>query len=160
MSSQFSSNPYVSPTYTSYSQPYPREQAPNSVLAAGTALIAISSLGLAISVFNFAFSFKAPKIDPSAPIFVQDIQKGAAGPVAAVIQGTFAILNVFIIACGVQMIKLQSWGLSVVGSILAMVNIGACCCVIGLPVGLWSLSVLMSPDVISAFSTANGDALR
>ena len=156
MSSQFeSSNPYVSPTYTSYSQPYQRERAPASVLAAGMALIAVASLGLAISVFNFAYSFKAPKIDPNAPIFVQDIQKGAAGPLAAGIQGTFAILNLFIIACGVQMMKLQSWGLAVVGSILSIVNIGGCCCVIGLPVGLWSLSVLMSPDVISSFSAAN-----
>jgi hypothetical protein len=95
------------------------------------------------------------KIDPNAPIFVQDIQKGAAGPVAAVIQGTFAALNVFIIACSIQMLKLQSWGLAVTGSILSIVNIGACCCVIGLPVGLWSLSVLMSPDVITSFSAAN-----
>src|SRR5688572_19515558 len=100
MSSQFSSNPYVSPTYASYSQPYQRERTPSSVLAAGMAMIAVAALGLAISVFNFAYSFKAPKIDPNAPIFVQDIQKGAAGPVAAIIQSTFAILNLFIIACG------------------------------------------------------------
>ena len=156
MSSQFeSSNPYVSPNYASYAQPYQRERAPTSVLAAGMALIAVAALGLAISVFNFAYSFRAPKVDPNAPIFVQDIQKGAAGPLAAGIQGTFAILNLFIIACGVQMMKLQSWGLAVAGSILSIVNIGACCCVIGLPVGLWSLSVLMSPDVISSFSAAN-----
>ena len=155
MSSQFeSSNPYVSPNFASYAQPAQRERAPASVLAAGMALIAVAALGLAISVFNFAYSFQAPQVDPNAPEMVQQIQKGAVGPIATAIQGSFSLLNLFIIICGVQMMKLQSWGMAVTGSILAIVNIGGCCCVLGLPVGIWSLTVLMSPDVISIFSAA------
>ncbi|MBW8884078.1 MAG: hypothetical protein JF612_04715 [Planctomycetia bacterium] len=64
------------------------------------------------------------------------------------------MLNVFIIVCAVQMMKLQSWGMAVAGSVLAMLNIGSCCCVVGIPVGLWSLAVLMSPDIITIFSAA------
>ena len=42
--------------------------------------------------------------------------------------------------------------LGVAGSVLAILNIGSCCCVLGLPVGIWSLTVLMSPDIITMYS--------
>jgi hypothetical protein len=155
MSSEFgSTNPYDSPTLAAYAQPIQREQAPGSVLAAGMALIVVAGLGLALSVFNFAMSFGAAHVDPSAPEMMRQIQQGAVGPMATAIQGGFALLNLFIIVCGVQMMKLQSWGMAVTGSVLAMLNIGSCCCVVGLPIGIWSLMVLMSPDVICIFSAA------
>jgi len=149
-----SSNPYASPTFVDYKPPVQREQAPASVLAAGMALIVVAALGLAITTFNFARSFGAPHVDPSAPEFVRQIQQGSVGPVATAIQGSFLLVNLFIIICGVQMMKLQSWGMAVTGSVLAMLNIGSCCCVLGIPVGIWSLIVLMSPDNISIFSAA------
>ena len=163
MSSQFdSSNPYASSNYAgstfssaAYSRPEPpqqRESAPASLLAAAMALIAVAGLGLVLSGFSFAMSFGEADVDPFAPPMVQDIQRGAVGPVATGIQGGFVLLNLFIIVCGVQMMKLQSWGLCVTGSVLAMLNIGSCCCVLGLPVGIWSLMVLMSPEVMTIFS--------
>src|SRR5437762_7089842 len=155
MSSQFGSvNPYASSATIGYARSQPREQAPGLLLAAAMALIAVAGVGLAISLYNFAFSFGQPHVDPSAPEFVQNFQRGTVGPVATALQGGFAMLNVLIIVCGVQMMKLQSWGMAVTGSILAMLNIGSCCCVAGIPVGLWSLAVLMSPDVITIFSAA------
>jgi hypothetical protein len=155
MSTPFeSTNPYVSPAIPNYGQSFQREVAPPSVMAAGTALMVVAALGLAISAFNFVKSFGAAHIDPNAPEFVQQIQQGAVGPVATAIQGGFVLFNLFIIACGFQMIRLQSWGLAVTGSVLAMLNIGSCCCVLGAPIGIWSLTVLMSPDVISIFTAA------
>jgi hypothetical protein len=152
MSSQFESvNPYASTAYQ-YARPQQREQAPASLLAAAMALMAVAGIGLAISVYNFAFSFGQAHVNPSAPEFVQQFQRGTVGPMATALQGGFALLNLFIIACGVQMMKLQSRGLAVTGSVLAMINIGSCCCVIGIPVGLCSLAVLMSPDVMTIFS--------
>jgi hypothetical protein len=64
------------------------------------------------------------------------------------------MLNLFIIISGVQMIRLQNWGMAVTGSILAIVNVGSCCCIAGLPVGIMSLMVLMNPNVISIFTAA------
>jgi hypothetical protein len=155
MSSQFgSANPYATPAFPAQVRPDQRERAPASVLAAGMALIGVAGLGLALSVFNFVMSFGAAQVDPNAPEFVRQIQQSAVGPVATATQGGFALLNLFIIMCGVQMMRLQSWGMSVAGSILAMVNIGSCCCALGIPVGIWSLTVLMSPDIISMFSAA------
>jgi hypothetical protein len=154
MSTEFeTSNPYVSPAYAAYAQPE-REQAPGSLLAAAMALIAVAGLGLAFSLFNFAMSFGEAHVDPTAPEMVREFQRGTAGPVATAIQGTFALVNLFIIICGVQMMKLKSWGMAVAGSVLAMLNFGSCCCALGIPVGIWSLSVLMSPNVISIFSAA------
>jgi hypothetical protein len=159
MSSDFSSsNPYVSPAVAVFERPGAREQAPASVLAAGMALIAVAGIGLAISIFNFVFSFGTAHITPDAPEMVRKIQEGAVGPVATAIQGTFAMVNLFILLSGVQMVRLQNWGMAVAGSVLAILNIGSCCCVVGLPVGIWSLFVLMSPDVMSIFSAVKGQA--
>src|SRR6476660_10041868 len=116
MSSQFEgTNPYVSPAVATYAPPRQREQAPASVLAAGMALIVVAGLGLSITGYNFVLSFGAPHIDPNAPEFVREIQKGSVGPVATAIQGAFLLVNLFIIICGVQMMKLQSWGMGVAG---------------------------------------------
>ena len=131
--------------------------APASVLAAGMALIIVASLGLAITTFNFARSFGAAHVDPAAPEFVRQMQQGAVGPVATAIQGACLLVNLFIIISGVQMMRLN-WGMAVTGSVLAMINVGSCCCVIGIPVGIWSLMVLMSPNTISIFTAAKGQA--
>jgi hypothetical protein len=164
MSSQFdASNPYASsnyagPTYASAAFSAPerpqRESAPASLLAAAMALIAVAGLGLLLSGYNFAKSFGEAEVDPAALPMIQEIQRGAVGPVATGIQGGFVMLNLFIIICGVQMMKLQNWGLCATGSVLAMLNIGSCCCVVGLPVGIWSLMVLMSPEVMTIFAAA------
>ena len=52
----------------------------------------------------------------------------------------------------VSMLRLRWYGLAVTGSILAMLNFGECCCLLGLPVGIWSLIVLLRPEVVQSFS--------
>jgi hypothetical protein len=53
---------------------------------------------------------------------------------------------------GWRMRQVKSWGLSVAASVCAMLPLTACCCCIaGLPVGAWSLVVLMKPEVKAAF---------
>ena len=153
MSSEFQvTNPYLSPTLLDEAPPR-RESAPGKLLAPAMCLIAVAGLGLAFSGFNFAMSFGEAKVDHGAPYMVQELQRGTVGPVATGIQGGFIMLNLFIIVCGVQMMKMQSWGLGVTGSVLAILNVGSCCCVLGAPVGIWCLSVLMSPEIISMFNT-------
>ena len=154
MSSEFqASNPYLSPAYVApIEAPQQRERAPAGLLLAAMALIGVAGLGVAFSGFNFVLSFGEAVVDPNAPPMVQDFQRGTVGPVATGLQGGFVLLNLFIIICGVQMMKLQNWGLAVAGSTLAMINIGSCCCVVGLPVGIWCLAVLASPEVITIFS--------
>jgi hypothetical protein len=160
MSTEFETNPYVSPANPYVSPAYSRAQRDDLVAASGSlvpaacAMIAVAGIGLAFSLFSFAMSFGEAHIDPGAPEAVRQFQQGTVGPVATAMQGGFAMLNLFIIVCGVQMIKLKSWGMAVAGSVLSMLNFGSCCCALGIPVGIWSLCVLMSPDIISLFSTA------
>jgi hypothetical protein len=154
MSTEFeTANPYVSPAYTGFAR-QERESASGSILAAALALMAVAGIGLALSLFNFAMSFGEARIDPNAPEIVREFQRGTVGPVATAMQGGFAMLNLFIIVCGVQMVKLKSWGMGVAGSVLSMLNFGSCCCALGMPVGIFSLIVLMNPNTISIFSAA------
>jgi hypothetical protein len=56
-----------------------------------------------------------------------------------------------IIYASMEMKKLRQWGLALAASILAMVPCISPCCIIGLPMGIWSLVILMRDDVKSAF---------
>lgn len=57
----------------------------------------------------------------------------------------------FIIFAALKMKDAEQWGLAVAASILAMVPCVSPCCIIGLPVGIWCLTVLMRPEVKAAF---------
>jgi len=43
------------------------------------------------------------------------------------------------------------WPLAMTASILSMLNFGNCCCLLGIPVGIWALVILLMPDVKEAF---------
>jgi hypothetical protein len=51
-----------------------------------------------------------------------------------------------------QMRNLKSFGLAMTSAILVMIPCAGCCCVLGLPVGIWALITLNKPEVKSAFS--------
>lgn len=54
---------------------------------------------------------------------------------------------------GWQMRQVKSYGLAMTASFVAMLPLfpACCCCVFGLPVGIWSVVVLMKPEVKAAF---------
>lgn len=53
---------------------------------------------------------------------------------------------------GAQKMKaLESYSFAVVATILAMIPCLSPCCILGLPIGIWSLVVLLSQDVKAAF---------
>ncbi len=57
-----------------------------------------------------------------------------------------------IIYAALEMKKLNQWTLAVAASVLAMVPCISPCCILGLPLGIWSLVVLMKPEIKAAFS--------
>jgi hypothetical protein len=60
----------------------------------------------------------------------------------------------FVIYAAMQMMKLQSRTLAIVASVLVMIPcFTSCCCLVGIPVGIWSIVVLMKPDVKAAFTS-------
>ncbi len=50
-----------------------------------------------------------------------------------------------------KMRKLESYGLAMTASILAIIPCISPCCIIGLPIGIWALVILMKPEVKSMF---------
>jgi len=63
---------------------------------------------------------------------------------------SFAVASAIAIWAGYGMLRLRSYWLSVAGSVAVMP--GACmCCFAGMPIGVWSLTVLFRPDVAAAF---------
>ncbi len=63
----------------------------------------------------------------------------------------FTVVSAGVVIGAIQMLRLRMYWLAVFGSFLAMVNMMNCCCVLGFPVGTWSLSVLLRPEVRRAF---------
>jgi hypothetical protein len=55
------------------------------------------------------------------------------------------------VAGSAAMMAKKYYGLAMTGCILAMINIGNCCCVLGLPFGIWALVMLCRPDVKDAY---------
>jgi GYF domain 2 len=67
----------------------------------------------------------------------------------------FAIVGVlggiFILFGGIKMRRLESYGLCMAASIIAMIPCLSACCPVGLAIGIWSLVILSKPEVKSAF---------
>lgn len=70
-----------------------------------------------------------------------------------VVGGVLNIGGAALIAYGAwRMKELKSYGLAMTAAILAMIPcFTSCCCLLGLPVGIWALIVLLDKDVKAAF---------
>ncbi len=82
----------------------------------------------------------------------------AAGQTAGTIMGlvwdvVILIMAVLTIMGGWKMRNLESHGLAMTAAITSVIPCTACCLLIGLPAGIWSLIVLNNPDVKSAFDS-------
>lgn len=72
-------------------------------------------------------------------------------PDAAAFQVLFFFVHLTVLVGGYQMSQVKLRPMAFVASILAMINCGSLCCVLGLPAGIWSLVVLCQSDVARAF---------
>jgi len=72
---------------------------------------------------------------------------------AFAIGGSFVeiLVAAFIIFAALKMKDMEQWSLAVAASILAMIPCISPCCIVGLPVGIWCLTVLMRPEVKDSF---------
>jgi hypothetical protein len=74
-------------------------------------------------------------------------------------QGTFGLIHsaagvligLSMLLSGIQMRKLKGYKNAMTSSILAMIPIVSPCCLVGLPIGIWSVVVLCKPEVKDAF---------
>lgn len=96
------------------------------------------------------------EIPPDAPPFMRDFleQAGNTSPVFEIIMGlVMMLLAAIIIAGGVQMMRMKTWGLALASSIVCMLPCITClgCCGVGEGIGIWALIVLVNPEVKAKF---------
>ena len=112
--------------------------------------IAFQILGLLASVLNIGFAGMDPSMyGDDMPGWATIMASGTLSVVSAIIG---ILIGVLIIYGAMQMRKLESYGLAVAVSIIAMIPCISPCCLLGLPIGIWSLVVITKPEVKAAFS--------
>jgi hypothetical protein len=129
-----------------------RVQAPAiALIATGGLGLLLALVGLVLNVLGLGLTGLSDFADELGGYEqTGNLLGGALGAVSAVVQ---LAIGGFIVWAGFGMLKLQRWTLAVVASVLAFVPCLSPCCCLGIPVGIWSLVVLMTPEVKSAFSS-------
>jgi len=156
----------TAPAPTSMATPFPagggsREAALSAVKGPAIALIIIAALGIVLffigAIGNFlgnAMIHQPPpaNLPPEMQSFYQTMQN-MKGPVGGLVDLFFAAMNGLVLFGGIKMMHLESRTLAIVACIIAMLPVTmSCCCILGLPFGIWGLVVLNKPEVKSHFT--------
>ena len=76
----------------------------------------------------------------------------------SLVTGLLGIVTGGVVFAGaISMMSLRRYPLAIAATVLAMLPMVSPCCFLGLPFGIWSLVVLLQPDVRAAFSTGRAD---
>ena len=119
------------------------------------ALIVTASLGILYYLFSGLITLAGGamfkhELPTTIPPELRAFFEGMQGPLAGCINLGIAAVNVFVLLGAIKMMRLQSYGLAIAACIVAMLPC-QCCCVFGLPFGIWALVVLSKPEVKSQF---------
>lgn len=134
-----------------------REAALSAVRGPAIALIITAALGIAYYLFNGVLTLVGggavfhQQIPPNVPPEVRQFLEGMRGPLAGAVNLFVAAILGFVLYGAIKMLRLQSYGLVFAACIVAMIPCN-CCCLLGLPFGIWGLVVLNKPEVKSHFT--------
>lgn len=137
------------------------------IKSAGLALSFVGGLALFLSAMNLVdavSNFQSPqqlelKLAKSRTFFPEDMPLEDSHAEMRVLNkygfficfGAISLICAAIIVIGsLQMQKQQGFALAIISAVLAIVTCPFSCCV-GIPVGIWALTVLLRDDVRSAF---------
>jgi hypothetical protein len=133
------------------------------LLVAGI-LSVLYALLLAVNIFTLDAQFAQveqqwdndPNLNPQQR---QDMKKmladwkGPAKVMVPVIALSCGLTGLISILVAIKMMSLSGRGLATLGAVLSMIPVvNACCCVLGLPIGIWCLVVLAKPEVKAGFA--------
>jgi hypothetical protein len=125
-----------------------------AMLVIGILFALVSAFGIVAnlvgwSLGGFGQGAQGANIPPQMQRMMENMG-GTLGVVFAVVQ---LALSCFYIFASTKLRKLESYGLVMTAAILCMLPCftPSCCCVFGLPIGIWTLVVLSKPEVKSAF---------
>jgi hypothetical protein len=148
--------PMAAPSMSSAPMPTAsREMALSAVKGPAIALIIVASMGIAyylfVAIYSLALGGAPIHLPPNTSPQLEAFLRGSRGPLAGVFQLFFAGIYGFILFGALRMLKLQGHTLAIIACIVAMLPCG-CCCIFGLPFGIWGLVVLNKPEVKSQFT--------
>ncbi len=132
-----------------------RTSALEKVAGPATGLIIMGGLGLLVSLASLVMSVTgvdlnsfgmggSPEAEQMTKMMGGTI--GAASAILGIAMGAVVLLG------ALKLKKLESYGFSLAASILAMLPCStSCCCLIGIPIGIWALVVINKPEIKSQF---------
>jgi hypothetical protein len=114
-------------------------------------LIVVAVLGLVMQIISLIFNLAGASFLANAHMPNEawvNMFSGAIGAVSSIIG---ILMSGLILFGATKMKKLESYGMAMTASIIAMIPCFSPCCLLGLPIGIWALVVLAKPEVKSAF---------
>jgi hypothetical protein len=115
-----------------------------------TLLLVAAGIGVASHILGIVFQLLGVGLGAAADGVDQTgMMAQGIGAVIGAIVGLGC--DSLVIVGALKMKKLESYGLAMAASIIAMLPCLSCGCLLGLPIGIWSLVVLNKPEVKSAF---------
>lgn len=123
---------------------------PATGLAILGALVIVGNLfALVSNLLGLGMPMAQSTGDPQMDRFIQ-LMSGTVGTISSLVGVVFGGVTVF---AGLQMRKLKNHSFAMAMFILNMIPCcNSCCCLIGLPIGIWGLTIMMKPEVKSAFN--------
>jgi DNA-directed RNA polymerase subunit RPC12/RpoP len=120
-----------------------------------TALIVTAALGATLNLLGLIGNLVSVALVPGGGGMMG---QRAGDPMMAMASGAWGIVSgivgllmaALIIAGALKMKKLESYGMAMAAAIIAVIPCN-CCCVLGLPFGIWALVVLNDANVKAAF---------
>lgn len=120
------------------------------VMAVIGGLLTLAMLGARNPLLDWLLNAGFP-LDANARNAIQQARDAGLG-IADVLQALFGVaINTLVAVGALKMQRLESWGLALTAAILTILPCGGCCCLIGIPIGVWALVVLNKPEVKAAF---------
>jgi hypothetical protein len=118
------------------------------------AVIAVAIVNVVASLLVFVVTLvNAGRMDER--VFGSDAERYgylASVVLQILIAAATVIAAPFIIFGAVHMLSLSNYRLAQLAAILTLIPLTSCCCVLGVPVGIWALVVLRDPGVKLAFA--------
>jgi hypothetical protein len=131
--------------------PAPSPAGADLVKGPAIGLIVTAILGVLLQIVSLIINLAGASFWPTSQMPNEawaNMFSGTIGVVSSIIGIVVSGLMLF---GGIKMQKLESYGLAMTVSIIAIIPCFSPCCLIGLPIGIWALVVLSKPEVKSAF---------
>ncbi len=156
-------NPNGMPDQFASQAPPPATNAKDQLNAPSMMLMVVAIVSVLFALFSLITS--ALGLDEQMMKSIQEMAKLPPGAMdenaksGAMVAVGYAMNFLQLVACGVaifgamKMRALQMWPLALTANILMIVPcFSGCCCLIGLPVGIWGIVMLTKPEIKAQFT--------